>query len=206
MALGDDYITAAELKGELNIGDSVDDTEIALAVTSASRWVTTYCERDFNVAASATPRTFYPDDRHIVCVDDISSSTGLVIKTDEGDDGTYETTWASTDYQLEPLNQVVSGLTGWPYTRIRAVQSRDFPIHTDRAPVEVTAIWGWSAVPDAVKKATMVMASRLYKRRFSPEGVLGGAEQFGVVRVGTKIDPDVAMLLAPYKRNVFPVA
>lgn len=205
MALGADYVTTAELKGELGISDSTNDTQIALAITAASQAVTTWCERDFNAAGSVTARSYYPTHERLVMVDDISTATGLVVKTDTGDTGTYDTTLDATAYQLEPLNGVATGLTGWPYTSIRAVDSSIFQTSYYRPSVQVSANWGWASVPGPVKKATMVMAARLYKRKDSAEGVLSGFGEFGPVRVGTRMDPDVEKLLMPYRKMPVPV-
>lgn len=46
---------------------------------------------------------------------------------------------------------------------------------------------------DEVQEATLLLASRLYKRRLSPEGVAGWAD-LGVVRI-TAQDPDIDRLL-----------
>jgi hypothetical protein len=200
MALGDDYATRAELAAAFRIGDADDDDQLDLAITAASQWVTQYCDRDFNQADSATARTFHAFSSGMVWVDDISTTTGLLVATDDGDDGTYETLWVSTDYQLEPLNGMVGGLTGWPYTHIRAVGESVYPTGVDRPAVQITARWGWPAVPAAVKQATLILAARLYKRRDSAEGVLAGFD-FGPVRVGTRLDPDVEMLLSPYRKT-----
>ncbi len=45
-----------------------------------------------------------------------------------------------------------------------------------------------------VREAILITASRLYKRRTSPEGVAGFGEQGDVIRI-TSRDPDVAALL-----------
>jgi hypothetical protein len=66
--------------------------------------------------------------------------------------------------------------------------------------VQVTAAWGWSADPAAVVNATLIQAARIFKRRTSPEGVVGGFQDFGAVRVSSRMDPDVMDLLAPYRR------
>jgi hypothetical protein len=44
-----------------------------------------------------------------------------------------------------------------------------------------------------IREATLIQALRLYKRKDSPEGVLGSAE-WGTVRV-SRLDPDVAKLV-----------
>ena len=201
MALGDPYITSPELAEAFRIGDSDEDIQLDLAASAASSWVTSWCGRGFNKAAEASARTFHASNSGLVWVDDIATASGLIVATDDTDDGAYETTWASTDYQLEPLNGMVDGMSGWPYTRIRAVESTTYPYTTSRPAVQVTAVWGWPAVPDAVKQATMILAARIYKRRDSAEGVLGGFGDFGPVRVGTRLDPDVEMLLSPYRKQ-----
>ena len=208
MALGDSYASAAELRDHFRIDDADDDVILDRALASASRWVTAHCARDFNQADSATARRFYPRNDGTVDVDDIASTTGLVVATDEGDDGAYEITWTiDTDYMLEPLNGVMDGIPGWPYTRIRRMEVYTWPTGWQyRPPVRVTAIWGWPAVPSPVKEATLIQAARIYKRRDSPDGVLGGLGDFGPVRVGTRIDPDVEALLFPYRKQPVLVA
>lgn len=202
MALGDAYASADELRTEFGIGDFDDDSVIESAVTAATAWVTSYCGRDFNDAETATARRFHaPGHCQIVEVDDFSTTSGLVVKTDPGGDGTFETTLTSSGYQAEPFNGIVSGMTGWPFTRIRFIDSYVYPASTHRPVLEVTAQWGWAAIPEPVKRATLIMAARLYKRRDSAEGVLSGFGDFGPVRVGTRIDPDVEALLSPYRKH-----
>lgn len=205
MALGADYVTPAELKSEFGFDDFEDETELILSISSASLWVNSYCGRDFNDAGTATARTFHLTGQ-VAVVDDFHTTTGLVVKTDSGNDGTFETTWSASDYQLEPLNGVANGLTGWPYTKIRFVDRYVYRTRGGRPVVEVTAQWGWASVPAPVKKATMIQAARLFKRRHSPEGILGGSEQFGAVRVGSRLDPDVQALLDPYRRTAVLIA
>jgi hypothetical protein len=62
--------------------------------------------------------------------------------------------------------------------------------------LQVTALWGWPAVPDEIEQATALYAARLYRRKDSPQGVIGGGD-FGPVRV-SRIDPDVEALIAPF--------
>jgi hypothetical protein len=53
-------------------------------------------------------------------------------------------------------------------------------------------------VPPPVREAARLLAARLFRRRDSLDGTVGWAET-GVVRIAPT-DPDVARLLAPYKR------
>lgn len=209
MALGDSYATLEELKNYLTVPDTVDDTELESALASASRDIDKTCGRQFNDAGTATARVFYPDGWDLVKVDDFSTTTGLIVKTDDGNDGTYETTWDSIDYQLEPLNGIVDGETGWPYNRIRAVGSRCFPtwclvnLPLFRAPIQITAQWGWAAVPAPVKQACLIIASETFKLRDAPFGVAGYGD-FGPVRV--RNNPMAMSKLGPYIRDRVMVA
>lgn len=199
MALGDSYATTAELKSRLDITDSTDDTRLTEALSSASRGIEKFCGRQFNKATSASARVYYPRAACWTDVDDFHTTTGLVVATDDGDDGTYETTWSTSDYQLEPLNGTVDGETGWPYSTIRGVGSRNFPTTSHRAPVQVTAQWGWNAVPSAVKEATLVLAEDVFKLADTPFGA-GGFGEFG--RIRARENPHVVMLVGAYRRHV----
>lgn len=197
-------ITTTELKDHLGIGDTIDDSTLATAVSSACEMIASWCGNggfDKTASGSETARVFIPESPYLCIVDDFWSTTNLVVKTDDNDDGTYETTWTiTTDFVLEPFNGRRGGQT-WPYFRVVACGDRTFPqLVSGRAAVQVTAAWGWSSYPSSVKQAALVQAARLWKRKDSPEGVVGGFDQFGAVRVGTRVDPDVEQLLGPYRR------
>src|SRR4051812_42026921 len=115
MALGDLYIDAEDLKVRLEIDD--DDAMVRLtgAVEAASRGIEKFCGRQFNDAVTTTARVFAPTSDCLAHVDDFSTITGLVIKSDDDDDGSFERTWTTADYELAPLNGVVGGEVGWPY-------------------------------------------------------------------------------------------
>jgi hypothetical protein len=59
--------------------------------------------------------------------------------------------------------------------------------------LDITAVWGWPAVPDDIVMACQMQATRYYKRRGSPEGIAGSAE-WGVMRIPF-LDPDVKAIL-----------
>ncbi len=56
-----------------------------------------------------------------------------------------------------------------------------------------------ATIPAKVHLATIIHATRLYRRRLSPDGTLGASAFGGAVRV-SKYDPDVRNLLANYLR------
>ena len=50
-------------------------------------------------------------------------------------------------------------------------------------------------IPDTLREAALLLTSRLFRRRLSPEGVAGFGD-FGAVRV-TSVDPDIEILITP---------
>jgi hypothetical protein len=206
MALTNAYVTVAQLREHMNdSGSTLTEAVMERAINAASRAIDRFCGRWFYQEAATSVRTYRTDDGYIAWVDDISTTTGLVIKTDTSGDYSWATTWASTDYDLEPANSEIvgSGTTVQPYAwwRIVAVDRYLFPVHERRKTLQVTARFGWSSVPDDVAEACLLKAAALYERRNSVAGVAGFGE-FGVVRIGRR-DPDVVELLSPYMKLGF---
>ena len=197
MAIVNGYCSLAEVKASARITDTVDDALLELAVESASRLVDTYTQRYFYNAGTAT-RLFVPLDNYVTEIDDLISLSAL--ETSDGDD--FGTTWATKDYQLEPLNGHVDGITNHPATRIRAVDDYLFNVLDKEATVRVTGVYGWSAVPTAIKQATVIQAARIFKRNDSPTGIVGFGDM-GAIRVGVQLDPDVKHLIDVYRKVRF---
>lgn len=193
MAITNGYASLNEVKAALKIIDGLDDSQLEMAIESASRLIDGYAGRYFYNAGTAT-KNFAADDQWVTQIDDLQSITELATTNQIGDN---YTAWSATDYQLEPLNGRVDGLTS-PYTRIRAVNQYVFPFYNGQALVKVTGVWGWASVPIAIKQATILQASRIFKRLDSPLGVAGFGDM-GVVRVGSRLDPDVQHLVDPYR-------
>ncbi len=194
------YVTTSELKSWTTIADAIDDVEIDAIVVTATRWIDEYCQRNF-WQDTAVARQFATTQAFCLALgpfNDLVSITSL--KTDQDGDGVFETTWSASDYQLTPQNPA----NGRPYTHIDSVAGRLYPCMTSfvgrRTRIEVTGTWGWPAVPDTIKQACRIQASRLLGRRRSPEGVIGGTlGDFAQMRVSGRIDPDVEQLLVTYR-------
>lgn len=197
MATGDPYATRTELKAYIGVTDATDDTKVDDALASASRGIEQYCQRQFNDAGSTSTREVEPcGDIYWLEVDDFSTTVGLVVKYDSAADGTFATTLAATTYKAYPLNGVVDGQAGWPFWKLRGV-NYSWPTWWQLPPIQVTARWGWSAVPSPVKQACLLLASENLKlAREAPFGVAGfGA--FGAVRV--RDNPRAESMLNPYR-------
>ena len=197
------YATRNQVKAALRIGtaDTIDDDLIDNCVGAASRLIDGYCNRRFWQTGTAEARVYQAEDSFYCSIDDIAG-TALTLKTSTQADGTFDLTWSRSDYQLEPLNGNLDGLT-WSYDKIRAVGDYLFPTvnanYGDQALVQVTAIFGWPSVPEPVTQATIIQASRIFKRYDSPLGVVGFGD-LGQIRVSRYLDPDMAQLVEPYRR------
>lgn len=190
------YCTLADLKAVLRITDAVDDDLLDLCIESASRQIDGHCERVF-YQSDEESRLFVARNSFEVETDDIASITSIMTAPDGV---TFDYTWTSVEYQLEPLNGFASGIYR-PATLIRAIDEELWPIIGGEALVKVTGTFGWPSIPVAIKQATIMTAGRLYKRYDSPLGVLGFGD-LGVVRI-SRLDPDIAGLVQPYRRIQF---
>jgi hypothetical protein len=85
-----------------------------------------------------------------------------------------------------------------PYTGIRAVNDYAWPVVDQQALCRITAVWGWASVPTAIKQATVIQSSRLYKRLDSPLGIAGFGDM-GAIRVNRYLDSDVEQLAMPFR-------
>ena len=198
MAITNGYCTLNEVKASLRIpvSDTIDDDLLELAIESASRDIDQSTERQF--FPTETHRFYAPEDSIVCQIDDL---TNLVsIKTSTAADGVYDETWTSSDYQLEPLNGIAGGMVV-PFDSLRAVGDYYWPRSGLEVTVRVEGTFGFASAPIAIKQATVLLASRLFKRNDSPGGVMGFGD-IGVVRV-SKFDPDIERLINPYRKIRF---
>ena len=189
------YTTISLVKDYLGIptAEASQDTALTAAVNAATETVNGVCNTDFESTTEA--RVFRPADPSLVYVDQFNTLTGLVVKTDTSDDGTFDTTLTiTTDFVVEPFNTA-------PFTMLRNV-SGTWPTYTsNRATVQVTAAYGdqvATGVPYAIQQAALMLAARYYQRRSSPLGITTGFQDWGPMRISRQ-DPDVAALLQQYK-------
>lgn len=195
------YCSLSDVKAAMSISDTVDDTLLSGVIEAASRFIDGYCGRDFTVAAGTATRDYAPTGRYEpLLIDD--ASTIVSVKIDDDLDYSFGTTLTTDDWQAEPLNSRAAG-QAWVYTRLRPLEDGYWPLdRRGRATVRVQATFGWSAVPQGVKQAAILQSSRLFARYDSPLGVAGFGD-LGIVRVSYRVDPDVALLLDPYRKIEF---
>lgn len=220
MPLGD-YSTTALLKERLSISDTPDDTMLATIITAVSREIDGWTKRRFYTTVADETRYYTPEFSDVLLPGDIVAVTSLA--TDADGDRTYETTWATTDYDLEPFN---ASLDGRPYESLRVTpngryrfpvsggsrmavtglgsffltSSSAMPARTVTKGVKIVGKFGWSTHPAVVAEACLIQSARLYKRKEAPFGVAGSGE-FGQTTFIAKLDPDVKTLLDDVKKR-----
>lgn len=200
MTITNGYVTLAGLKTYLKIDDSVEDSLLEQIIESASRSIDRIANRRFYLDANASARTYRPVGNMRVIVDDIGTTSGLILKTDPDSAGVYQTTFTlNTDYIVEPTNALAKGR---PITYLTVVGSTALSLPVNYWPqVEVTARWGWPTVPDDIEQATYILSADLYKRKDSIGGVLGLSE-LGAIRM-SPLGRDIAAMVRAYRREFF---
>lgn len=201
MAWEPDYLTVIELADYVRVPDAADDAHMALAISAASRAVDRFTGRQFGRSLGIEARYYtarYDQARLRWCVpiDDLMTTSGLAVAFDSEADETY-----SSPVTLHALRPVNAPQKGRPWTELVIRPDSTVQPSGLEAGVEVTAWWGWSEVPTAIRQATLLQASRLLSRRDSPYGVAGSPENGSEMRLLAKVDPDVEVALAPYKRR-----
>jgi hypothetical protein len=186
MAWNASYATAVELAAWNIDADAVTDVaELDLAIGAASRAVGRAAGRQFGLT-DVEDRVYsaeFDRNRWVVDIDDV-----MVL-----DDLTVTVGGVEADYILGPPNSVVNGR---PYTRLTLPTGRPLGL------VTVTAQFGWPVVPDAIKLATLIQASRLFARRDATSGPLSSQriDDVSYSWAATDLDSDVAASVAPYRR------
>lgn len=206
MALTHAYTTVADLAVELELaaGDATRlQAKLERAIAAASRQIdahTGWTQHGFWADTTVQVRTYEPEEAEEIYIPEgISTATGLIVKTDQDGDGTYEVTLSNSDLILCPVN----ALADWPahpYTEIEVrptSQGVYFPTGLENS-VQITAKFGWPAVPDDVEKACLVQATQLFK---AGDAAFGGVQlglDGGVLRLGTRLHPMAEALLERY--------
>jgi hypothetical protein len=163
MAVTDAYATAATYRGLVSKSDTGEDAEILTDLTAISRYMERRLGRWFTVDASAVARvyetTLLSNQPKSLFIDDLVALTS--IKVDEDDDGSFadESAWASTDYEVLPHN-AGDGPEPGPYTQIHIPPWSSKDLWGNHR-VEITATFGWPAVPSAIEQACVQLTGIL---------------------------------------------
>ena len=195
MSITNGYTDLTTIKARAGIptGITTDDSILEAVVTSVSRSIDEFCGTRFYVVPSEA-RVFTAHKAGEVLIDDCVVVVSLT--TDGDGDRTYETTWATTDYDLMPFNATVNGKPFWK-VKVTPNGRYSFPLH--EAGVKITGSFGYaSATPAVVSEACLIQSLRIFKRKDSPFGAAGSAET-GMMRI-VRLDMDVQFNLGPMRR------
>ena len=193
------YLELEEAKSTLEIEAGHADTDIQRTLVAASRMIDEITQTRFYTTAADEVRYYSPDAGHLLFTDEISTLTELA--TDAAGGTTFGTVWtANTDYVLQPENATVGAVQYRPWDRIlrHPKSAKQFPCYPRS--VRVTGKFGWTAVPDAVKVATGIIATKALRRaRSAPMGIVTAFD--GTAVRMSRFDPQVEEMLAPYNRS-----
>jgi hypothetical protein len=189
------YCTLDEARSTAGIPDNTDDATLSSCVSTASRRIDSYCGRVFYLPDAVSDQKYVPNgDLISVDTDDIATTAGLVVATSV--DNTNWTTLST--YELEPTDGIgPNGQTGWPYSRIRLVDSWfywPFPYGYQKT-VRVTAKYGWLAVPSDVNMACRLLTNQIFRAKDAPFGATG----FDGNIISVRANPLIANLLDPFR-------
>lgn len=200
MSLTNCYCTVADLDAALP--DQPTATDVTLkerAISAACRRIDAYTGgRQFWQDASPTTRYYYPDNPHLCYIDDLSTTTGLVVKSDIGLDGTWAVTLTiNTDFFVAPENAATDYPVA-PYTELRTMPfSVQWFWMSAKPTVSVTGKFGWPAIPDDIVQAAVIQSQMLYMTRQSTFGDVSFAGGGGM-RLRRGLHPAAADLLDHY--------
>lgn len=193
-----DYATLDDLKNELGISDTTDDTRLATALGSASLWIEERTGWRFYTTTTAETRYYTATSSRYVDIPD-GLLTLTTLATDDDMDRTYEVTWATTDYDLTPDN---AALDGKPYTRIEIAPLGRYGFPRHRKGVAITAKFGYcSTTPDAIKRLCLLAGQQIFMYKDMPFGVMS-ASAVGTLMMKTPEHPFIESVLAAYKRSI----
>lgn len=182
------YASLQDLKDFLKITDTADDGEMLTRLAAGRKRVDKDCGRSFQPVDGLTTRTYRARHPELLPVDDIATTDGMVVEIGRG------TTWTALsldDLDFLPENAEADGIAIEVLQRVIGC----WPVF-GATRVRVTARPNWLAVPEDIVTANVIAAARLFRRKDSPEGVLGNSD-FGPIRV-SKYDADYDQLIHPY--------
>lgn len=209
-----DLCSRSEVRAELELpaSDTTRDSLIDAQITALSRAISVYCSREFKTESSgSTTRRFqlaYGSTFLDLDPYDLRSASSLTVKLNPEEAGGGTTLTVTRDYQLTPVQprDTFMGIRMNP--EVSGLHNSDTARNFGYTLVDVTsASWGFSSVPEDVKRACIVAVAANMDRRL---------DAFGAVQ--DLVDPDAGIqplraasfaiptaslaMLAPYRRHV----
>jgi hypothetical protein len=166
-AIGDPYATAAEYRDRVGKTDTGADATILAQLTAVSRYLDRRLHRFFTQDAAVVVRTFDGNgDTMLWLPADIATVTDLVVKVDLNEDYDFgeanETLTINTHFWVGPQD-AEKGPEPRPFDCLEVVPNNGvFDAWPEQVrAIQVTAKFGWPAVPNAIKEVTISVTRQL---------------------------------------------
>jgi len=187
------YATIADIKGVLGITATTDDTVIRKIAESASRSIDQYCNRTF-IAHTGT-KVF--NGARELWIPDLLSISASGLKTDDNDDGTYENTWATTDY-IEYGVGLEDTLNTYPRIRLETHPNGDYNSFASgvKKGVQIIGLWGYG---DGISATPYVADTTI------TEDLTSGESAIDVTAV-TNLSPGQVILIDSEQYYIYSIA
>lgn len=194
----DPYATAQDYRDRVDKNVTDDDPVIEAQLKAASGFIRHKCGRFFTKDASAVARLYGSGavrDGKRLPIDDVADLTELIVKVDlDGDhdfDEADETLTKGTHYWIGPAN-ADKGDEPVPYRWLQIVPGNGRLARWPDAPnsVEVTATFGWPAVPEMIVELTVGLARQIRVLELS-----GPTFQLANIESGIRMDDRLPRLL-----------
>jgi hypothetical protein len=199
-----DYCVLADVTARLPDLDASANAIITALITAASAVIDVETQRPDGFGQTASivrlfdsPPWDTPYGGRQLFLGDIVSVSQLRVKA--GTTSTFSTA-AQTDYVIRPNPEL--GLPG-RYLELVDIPSAVLGFGVGYATVEVTGVWGWPAVPAAIKEATIQTTISMWRGRGSGETEPIGITTLGQPVIPKAIPPLAYELLRHYRRTVF---
>jgi hypothetical protein len=206
------YCTREELQASMPelTGAQWDTYEAILEalVTRASRAIDTFCNREPGAffVEDDTTRYFDGSGERTLWTGELAAPPTSLSVAESGDiddssgtGGDY-TLWAASDYLLWPYNALLEQI---PFLRIDVDTLNGTKTGFYRYPKSVKLVgkFGFSATtPAGLKQATLIQASRWFKRGQQAWEDTGAVAELNTLRYVQRMDPDVALMVDSFRK------
>lgn len=216
------YATVAELRADINLTSTDDDSTLARLLDSASGAIDRFCNRPdgFVAPSAATYRYYVGDGSACQRIDECVAISEVAVK-DASTDTTY-TAWDSPttnmagdgDWMAFSGEREAPNYNDLPYTGLMVDPNGDYAVFTSGTyvglrgfppagttrrnlpTVRVNARWGYAlAVPAAIKEACIMQVARWYKRLQSSMADTMASGELGMLMYRQELDPDIKHIL-----------
>ena len=208
------YGTASELRARIDKSSTADDAVLEALIRAATRNIDRACKRPdgFLADVAASARRYAGSGKPYLLIDECVAITLVEVKDSAADDD-YDS-WNAGDWIACSGDPQAPDFNSLPYTMIMVDPTGDESIFTSGAyltrggfkpttdvgrsvpTVRVTAKWGFaSTVPDDIREACLMQASRWYKRDQSAVSDVLASGELGTLFFRKTLDPDIRRLL-----------